>query len=761
MLHPYWLSQTNFVLSSYKNETNILMNSREILALKQRILICLSKKELKEAFEILTKLVVNTQDWKTTETLNQLESNYKYMLHYIFQGIKDPERDKVYNSLIQSLYELTDDVTDELLLLESPNYFYERLRLDALKNKNITDFHTKLKELTSSLSLIDLLESGDEKNSQTREIAVKRERMGVDLFNVIYTSPRAKKSNYEEYIQFLNSYDISTREKCIFISALTLNIFHRFDAFKVQILLDAATSETELIRARAIVGLVVILQMYDNRWSLYPELQNRLETLSEDDNFKKAILRVIIQLIRSRDTERISKKLSEEIIPQMMKFSNRAGKKISMDDLMGETDFMDKNPEWQKELEESGLSKKLQEYSELQMEGADVFHSTFSSLKSFPFFSEMSNWFLPFDRTYSEISELFPHTDKDNLLNMAIVDSGHMCNSDKYSFSLSLLQIPSSQREMMMTKMGAESEEVKRMQQDAKALNPTINEEVISNQYIQDLYRFYKLNPRRENFFDIFKLSLNFYEKKALLPLISDTNSMQQIANYCFDKNNFDVALSIFQLIVKRGNDTDSIWQKIGYCQQMLNNNSEALEAYLRSDLLASGKSWTLRRIAQLYRTLNQPQEALDYFEKAKQITPDNLSLELNIGHCHLELGDYESALNCYFKVEMLDSKSNKAHRPIAWTAFLLKKYDISQKYYDKILLNKPTLHDYLNAGHLELAMNKGKKALEHYRDAALLADNMDHFMSLVLEDKNTLIANGVEEEIFPYLFDKIKYILD
>lgn len=744
-----------------KKEQTHNMNSREILALKQRVLICLSKKELKDAFEALIKLTVNTQDWRVSEALNELENNYKYMLHYIFEGVKDPERNKVYNNLIRSMYELADDAADELLLLQSSNYFYERLRLDALRTSSIADYHTKLKELTSSLSLIDLLESGDEKNFKSRELAVKRERVGTELFNTIYTSPRAKRSIADEYIQFINSYDISTREKCLFISALTLNIFHRFDPFKVLVLLEATTSEIDLIRARAMVGLVVILQMYDNRWHLYPELQNRLDALSEDVEFKKAILKVIIQLIRARDTERISKKLSEEIIPQMMKFSNRAGKKISMEDIMGETDFMDKNPEWQKELEESGLSKKLQEYSELQMEGADVFHSTFSSLKSYPFFTEMSNWFLPFDRSYSEIAELFPDSPNDSLLKMAIVDSTHMCNSDKYSFSLSLLQIPLSQRDMMMNRMGAESEEVKRMQQDAKSLNPTADNDAVSNQYIQDLYRFYKLNARKDNFYDIFKLSLNFYDKKALSPLISDINSMQQIASYCFDKNYFEVALSVFKRIVDNGAETDTTWQKIGYAHQMLNNNKEALNAYLKSDLIAPGKSWTLRRIAQLYRTLGQPKEALAYFEKAAQITPDNINIELNIGHCLLELGDYQSAQNRYFKVEMLDSKGNKAHRPIAWTAFLMKKYDMSKKYYDKIFLNKPTLHDYLNAGHLELVMNNGNKALEHYRDAALLSDNMEHFESLVMADKKSLLANGIEEEILPYLFDKIKYMLD
>ena len=153
----------------------------------------------------------------------------------------------------------------------------------------------------------------------------------------------------------------------------------------------------------------------------------------------------------------------------------------------GDSDFSEKNPEWKKELEDSGLGKKLQEYSNLQMEGADVFHSTFSSLKSFPFFSEISNWFMPFDPAYSEIANLFPGESQNNLLKTAILDSGHMCNSDKYSFCLSLAQIPQAQREMMMNRMGAESEEIKQLQKEAQEMNPTIDEEVISDQDIQDL----------------------------------------------------------------------------------------------------------------------------------------------------------------------------------------------------------------------------------------------------------------------------------
>ncbi|MBN9301945.1 MULTISPECIES: tetratricopeptide repeat protein [Dysgonomonas] len=735
------------------------MNSRDIIALKKEILQNLSKRQLKDVFESLTKLVVNLQDWKVSETLSELETNYKYMLHYLFEGVEDTERDNVYRNLLRSLYELTDDVADELLNIESTNIFYEKYRINRLKTNTLPDYLKQLKDISDSMSIVDLLEAGEEKNQRKLDLAVRRERIASDLFSKVYVSPRAEESDYNDYISFLENEVMPVREKSLFLSALSLSLFHRFDYRKVQVLMYTSFSDNMQLRVRAIVGLVILMQMYDVRWSLYPELQSQLDIMSENQEFRRAVRRVVIQLIRSRETEQISKKIREEILPEMMKFNNLAGRKLNMEELMGgDTDFSEKNPEWQKELEESGLGKKLQEYSNLQMEGADVFHSTFSGLKHFSFFSEMSNWFMPFDPSYSELMSLFPEDSGSNLLKTAVLDSGHMCNSDKYSFCLSLLQISPAQRDMMMGRMGAESEEIKQLQKEAQAMNPTIDDEVTSNQYIQDLYRFFKLHPYRNNFFDVFKLSLNFYDKKSIAPLISDEESMRKIAQYCFDKNNFSEALDVFNRLIDIDSQNDDIWQKIGYCKQMLNNQDGALAAYLQADVLRPDNSWIIRRIAQIYRTLKKPDMSLYYYQKAAKLNPDNINTELNIGHCYLEMNDYEQALNTYFKVELLDSKGTKAQRPIAWTAFLLRKYELAQKYYNQILERKPTIHDFLNAGHVDLCAGNMKEAIEHYKQAVYKENDFELFAMLFEADRESLMNHGVDAKIFPFLFDQIKY---
>jgi len=736
------------------------MNKEDIAAQKKEILLHLSKRQLKEAFDLLINMSFDLHDWQITEKLKELETNYRFMLHYLFEGVEDAERENVYRNLLRSLYEFTDDISDDLLKYNSPNIFYEKVRIEELKaSVTISEYQLQLRNIAESISVLSLLEDNEDKLSKQRNLEVQRERIGSDMFNSVFISKRADENNLSEYISLIDSDDVPVRERCLFLSALTLNLFHRFDSRKLQALMHASASDAIQIRARAIVALVIILQMYDIRWSLYPELQNRLDTLSENPDFKKSVLQVIIQLIRARETEMISKRITEEIIPEMMRFNSMAGKKLNMEDLMNETDFSEKNPEWQKELEESGLVDKLQEYSNLQMEGADVFHSTFAGLKNFPFFRDMSNWFLPFDTSYSEFTGLFPDQ-KNSLLKTAIVDSTHMCDSDKYSFCLSLLQISPEQREHMMHQLGAESEQVKELQHEAKAMNKSIDEEVISNQYIQNLYRFFKLNPYRNNFFDIFKLKLNFYNKKSIAPLISDQESMKKIAFFCFNKNQFKEALDIFDKLILI-DETGDLWQKIGYCRQMLDNLQGALEAYLQADLLTPNNSWILKRIAHIYRSLKQPEHSLEYYQKAAKITPDNLNLELNIGHCYLELKQYDKALNCYFKVELLDDKNNKALRPIAWTAFLLHKFDLSKKYYEQIINKKPNVHDYLNAGHVELCMGDSSAAIDMYRKAAGMNDKFSQFAELFEADKDILISSGADAQLFPFILDEIQYRKD
>ena len=90
------------------------------------------------------------------------------------------------------------------------------------------------------------------------------------------------------------------------------------------------------------------------------------------------------------------------------------------------------NPKWEKALmDDEGVSAKLREFGDMQMQGADVYMSTFSSMKGYSFFNEISNWFMPFDVKQSDVARQM--ADMPDVLRF-FAESTHICSSDKYSF---------------------------------------------------------------------------------------------------------------------------------------------------------------------------------------------------------------------------------------------------------------------------------------------------------------------------------------
>jgi tetratricopeptide (TPR) repeat protein len=316
-----------------------------------------------------------------------------------------------------------------------------------------------------------------------------------------------------------------------------------------------------------------------------------------------------------------------------------------------------------------------------------------------------------------------------------------------------------SNKEMMPGNFSGDASAIREMLQEEMPDNPTGKIHPVARQYIQDLYRFFKLFHRYQDFDDIFEIKPEFYQIPAIARFISDEESQTIIGEYYFQRNHFTEAAEIFDWLLQVNPNNDTLLQKKGYCLQMLGKLEEALEEYLKAELLNSNHSWTIKKIAWCYRALKQPQNALDYYRKIAALNPDNLSAQLHIGHCYLELKNYSEALKCYFKVEYLSKNKEKALRPIAWCSFLTGKYKEATDYYTEILKNNPNAVDYLNAGHVCLAMGNNKEALKLYRQALNALDNSyEKFIESFTPDIPDLLQAGVKQENIPILLDCLMY---
>ena len=152
---------------------------------------------------------------------------------------------------------------------------------------------------------------------------------------------------------------------------------------------------------------------------------------------------------------------------------------------------------------------------------------------------------------------------------------------------------------------------------------------------------------------------------------------------------------------------------------------------------------------------LGQPNEALNLLLEAEKNNADNLSLQIQIGDCLVDLKRYDEALTRFFKVDYLKPDYPKAWRAIGWCAFLAGRYDRSIEYYDKLLSNKPSANDCLNAGHAYLIYHNIQRAVSLYRQCQSIMGK-DEFEAEFDKDRAILVSKGISEQDLPLLLDLI-----
>lgn len=317
--------------------------------------------------------------------------------------------------------------------------------------------------------------------------------------------------------------------------------------------------------------------------------------------------------------------------------------------------------------------------------------------------------------------------------------------------------MPDSQRSMLTQSFKMEAEQLDEMSKDEAILTPNVVSKNISRLYIQDLFRFFKLNPQHNDFSDMFAFSLLMHRSYLFEILSVNSNFKLSIAEYYFSKNHYIQALELFERIQHEITPTAALYQKIGYSYQLTSQFPQALDAYLKSDLIQPDDLWTVRKIALCYRLKGEFEKALEFYQHADYLKPNQLSVLMQIGHCSAELGRFKEALGVYYKLDALGDENVKVWRAISWCSFISGNIQQADYYVKKVLENEPNAHDYLNAGHVSWCQHKFTDAIEFYQKSLSLQQNsFELFLEAFNEDKSFLIANGIDADEIPLLLDSI-----
>jgi len=713
--------------------------------------------------DAIDSLAVMANQCQNRDLKNQLDNHfetYRNILKYSFELADDPEKEKVYTRLLKSLAELADDIREDLIVnnnLLNYSNLKNKTQLEAERTVILSDAY--LEQLKSKSEMTALLEEsgakGDE--SQFRE---DRKRIS-DLFHLIWLTDTFQDTEIRLFSRICSSPVFPWYDKCIVVSALSLSLLRHFDSKKINLLFDFYEASEHQVWQRALTGLITGLLVYDQRLGFYPDVLQRLKAKQGDRKIEKNTETVIIQFIKAKETEKITRRIQEEILPEMMKMKSKLEDKLDLEGLIASENRDEKNPEWETFFKESpDVYHKLEEFSNLQMEGADVFLGAFAYLKRFDFFNEISNWFLPFYEANENVREALGNVKEGLDINQfaeGIERTHFMCNSDKYSFCLNVKHMPPFQKSTVIELFNMELKAMNEMVSEDEKINAEMRDKAVFTQYFQDLYRFYKLHPLKGEFSDIFALPLSMLDSQFFRTLIDNPVIIRNIGEFYFEKNNFTEALDIYERIVDKEKNYE-LFEKIAFCHQKLGNFQRALEFYQKAEIIDPGRLWLIYRMAWCYKRTGNFEKAIEYYQLAEKIEPENLQIQTQIGQSYMEMEAYEAALKFFFKVEYAQPDNLKIQRPIGWCSFALGKFETARKYFEKVTAAGGNKNDFMNLGHVKWCMGNKTAAIEQYKKSlAVATGDLEWFSRVMQEDSRYLMKHGIKPYDIPLMIDYLR----
>lgn len=713
---------------------------------------------VKEALVQLEGISESCNDWELRNQIREQQTAYNYLLQYAGQNAEDPNRKHIYRQIHQKALELTAWTKISLNIPYSSDPFYNQIRtFQKSAPRSYMELLLLLEAYTEDMGTLDLLFSEEKRHDQRKKICQQHEEALNELFNKTWVHFHWSEVEAEEAWKIIESLLVTSNDKAVLISAVTLNLMHIWDKRKVQFLINACRNEDLQVSQRALVGLFFVLIIYESYLDHYPEIAINLSLLTEQNKFRNDLVELQSQILMTLETDKIIQQMNTEIIPNLIK--NPKLKKGNI--FLNTEEGVDINPEWEAMMEKTGINDSIWKITEFQMEGGDIHMGTFCHLKDFPFFKQTSHWFYPLDFNHPEFLAISEKISKDQLKFMEIIlRSETFCNSDKYSFYLSFVQMPSIAKEMNLKANMQMVEDEKEMMMDI--MNPDLSATIIRRHYIQDLYRFYHIYVKKyyteedmgEDEYDKYDKEDNLQRKICIwnnkwCKDIFSNEIKKNIADTLLQRKSYKISSELYRNILNDEGESIEILQKIGYTLQKREIIYGAIEYYKRADLLLTDHIWTLKHLAQCYKSRNDYRKALNIYKQIDRLSPDDLNIAQQISECLIMLEQYEEAIPLLYKVLYWKEDSGNAQRAIAWCLFHTRKYEESLKYYNQIFESgNPIREDWLNAGHVYLVQKDIPMAVTYYKKAKEMCKNHDEFIQLYESDLIILDERIDKEDI-------------
>lgn len=627
-----------------------------------------------------------------SDRLFAIKTDYQMMMEYWRNGFKDPQVPQLYEKLLHRMYVLYANVATKARILQSPLLASLLMKVHmSPRDWSIQVVREQLESFVSDIAMLDL-EPKHTAHERRKNLHRQHHQLLSELFAYILTTDLWSDGQGEEIEQLLLSPTVDSFDQQVIISAITLAAINCYDMVKFRTLIHVYQQATDqYVRQRALVGWVFSIDLNVEEF-LFPEMGELVRATLQDADCMKEFIELQKQVYFCLSADEDRNVIQNEIMPDMIRGQNlniTRGGVMEQDEESTLNDILHPDAEEEKlEKMEAGFRKMV----DMQKQGSDVYFGGFSQMKRFPFFNEIINWFTPYYIDHPGIAQAVEKFGGETFLKK-ILDYGPFCNSDKYSFVLAfetvLNQIPANVREMLNK---GEAEMVQKMD-DAEMKSPAY----IRRIYLQDLFRFFRLNPVRNEFYNVF----GEHSHKCLFikdPLLDGTDHQayyKEIATFLIKRN--------------RKEDAKTLMSSL-YEEQYMDYDYHMLMAYLGNDpklhyeMALKLNPQSERALQGLGRQLFQDEyydQALNVYNQLVEINPDKKSYQLNKSVCLTNVQRYDEAEQILFKLNYEDPDNLNVARVLAWTLTCDGKYEQAGRLYDQLMDDVITATgDWINYGY-------------------------------------------------------------
>lgn len=683
------------------------MDSSTFTSRHADVLRALDQHRLLDALRELASLSAEGAFGSISVRLERLREDYAMMLGCLEQGMDDPDRERIYGQFLQRAAVLADEAKHAWLAAQ-PAYFGTVYRRSAAAS-----------------------------GPYTTEAA----------FDRVYASAPFSREDYERYAALLGDADTPAALKHTLTAALLLALMHVFDARKLRLLADGVYDHNAGLRARCLVGTALAAFVHRDRIGAWPELEAQLSLLADAPDFAAALRIVQLQLLLSLRTQQDSQRMSEDILPEMMRMARKMSTEEGMDfTKLSEVD-LEMNPEWGENGRSEALQKAMRGIVEMQDRGVDLFFRTFErSMRWQPFFAEAAHWFVPFSFQNEVFRGRGHRLEHLNLL----FNTKPACNTEKYMMALAFMQMPDDSLATMGKSMGQLDVLHDRMPEagagtddttDAGSADPYGPLRVAVRLYVHDLYRFFHLFRHRSEMSNPFEGGLRLSEVPCFRAAMSQPLPLLAFGNFCFEGRQWAEALSFLEQLPEDEKDAEA-FEKMGYCCMMEKEHAKAVRYFDCANMIRPGSTWTLRQLARACMAAGRPEQAREALAELERMAPDDARVLLMAAECDMKMGDDEQALNRLHKANYLQPDS-RVQRALAWCLLKTGRYAEARDQYDRLLHEEPVGADYLNAGHAAWLQGNVKGAVHDYRKSLELQKQDAAPADFFREDGAMLLAAG------------------